>query len=218
MKTLVGLGIGPGDPELITLKAINQMKSCDCVFVPKNKNDSLARTIASPYLEGKRVVELSFPMGEDNQERYVQAAQVIDSELDDDQTGTFLTLGDPMLYSTFVYLMREVQKLKISVSIIPGITSYHAAAAVLKEPLTIRNESVYVVDGSVDENILSRVDTVCVLKPTKKMEEILTQLEKFRFQYMYIKRCSQAGEMILTHREEILQEKDYLSLIIAKRT
>jgi precorrin-2/cobalt-factor-2 C20-methyltransferase len=92
MKKLYGIGIGPGDMELLTLKAYNLIKSCDYVFIPESKGDSLAGKITSEYIKDKKVIELSFPMGEDNQERYVQAAHIINETLKDDEVGTLMLI------------------------------------------------------------------------------------------------------------------------------
>jgi precorrin-2/cobalt-factor-2 C20-methyltransferase len=217
MKKLVGIGIGPGDKELITLKAYNLIKSCDYVFIPESKGDSLAGKIASEYIKDKKVIELSFPMGEDNQERYVTAANTIDETLEDNETGVFLTLGDPMTYSTYAYLMKELTQLKVLTETIPGITSYNAAAALLGLPVTLRDESFYLVDGNVDEDVLQKVDTICILKVSKNKVEIIDKLEQSGFDYIYVKRCTQQDQTVIYNKEEMLADKDYMSLIFARR-
>jgi precorrin-2/cobalt-factor-2 C20-methyltransferase len=217
MKKLVGIGIGPGDKELITLKAYNLIKSCDYVFIPESKGDSLAGKIAGEYIKDKKVIELSFPMGEDNQERYVLAANTINETLKDNETGVFLTLGDPMTYSTYAYLMKELTHIKIHTETIPGITSYNAAAALLGLPITLRDESFYLVDGNVDEEVLKKIDTVCILKVSKNKVEIIDKLERNGFQYIYVKRCTQQDQAVIYNKEEMLADKDYMSLIFARR-
>ncbi len=217
MKTLYGVGIGPGDPDLITLKGVKLIKGAASIFVPKSKTESLAGSIAAEFLEGKSVIEISFPMGKDNRERYIKAAATIDSKLSDGEYGVFLTLGDPLIYSTFIYIMSEVSKLGIKVETVPGITSFAAAASLIMDPLTLKNQSFYLADGTVDEEILSRVDSVCVLKTTRNKEETLDKLEAGGFSYTYIKRCTREGELVLTDRKKILEDHDYMSLILAKR-
>ncbi|PCI24932.1 MAG: precorrin-2 C(20)-methyltransferase [SAR324 cluster bacterium] len=217
MKKLYGIGIGPGDPDLITVKAVKLIQGASKVFVPKSKTESLAGSIAGEYLEGKEVIELQFPMGKDNRERYIKAAATINDALEDGEYTVFLTLGDPLVYSTFMYLMIEAKKLGITVATVPGITSYNAAASLLVQPITTRDQSFYLADGQVDEQILERVDSVCVLKTTKNKEETLDKLERHGFSYTYVKRCTREGELILTDREAILQDRDYMSLILAKK-
>lgn len=217
MKKLVGIGIGPGDKELITLKAYNLMKNCDYVFIPESKGDSLAGKITSEYIKDKKVIELSFPMGEDNQERYVIAANIINETLRDSEVGVFLTLGDPMTYSTYAYLMKELINLKVHTETIPGITSYNAAAALLGLPITLRDECFYLADGNVDEEVLQKINTVCILKVSKNKVEIIDKLERNSFDYVYVKRCTQQDQAVIYNKEEMLADKDYMSLIFARR-
>jgi precorrin-2/cobalt-factor-2 C20-methyltransferase len=218
MKKLYGIGIGPGDKELITLKAYNLIKNCDYVFIPESKGDSLAGKIAKEYIADKKVIELSFPMGEDNQERYMLGANIINETLKDNEIGVFLTLGDPMTYSTYAYLMKELMELKVQTETIPGITSYNAAAALLGLPITLRDESFYLADGNVDEDVLKKIDTICILKVSKNKAEIIDKLERNGFDYVYVKRCTQADQAVIYNKEEMLADKDYMSLIFARRT
>lgn len=217
MKKVYGIGVGPGDKELITLKAHRLMGSCDYIFVPRSKGDSFAKTIAEDYISGKKIIELDFPMGEDNSNRYVEAAYKINEMLKDYETGVFLTIGDPMTYSTYMYLMFELQKLSVEVETIPGITSFSAAFCRLNMPLTLKEESFYLCDGEIDEEVLKRIDSICILKVIKNKENILNILEKHGFKYAYIRRCTGENEKVLYNKEEIMGDKDYMSLILARR-
>lgn len=217
MKKIYGIGIGPGDKELITLKGYNLIRSCDYVFLPSSKGSSLAGKIVSDYIVDKKVVEIDFPMGEDNEERYINAAIKINEILDEDEVGVFLTLGDPMTYSTYLYLMFQLKKMDLNVETIPGITSFNAAASRLSMPLTLKNESFYLADGMLDEEILKRVDTVCVLKIIKNKLDIMDKLKKHGFEYVCVKRCTQDNEAIIYEKSEILGDNDYMSLIYARR-
>lgn len=217
MKKIYGIGIGPGDKELITLKGYKLIRECDYVFIPKSKGESLAGKIVEDYISDKKVIELDFPMGEDNSKRYKEAAISISEILGEGRVGTFLTLGDPMTYSTYMYLMLELKKIDIEVETIPGITSFNAAAAKLSLPLTLRDESFYLADGDVDEEILKRIATVCILKITKNKPMIIEKLEKHGFKYVCVKRCTQKEETFIYDKEEILMDKDYMSLIYARR-
>jgi precorrin-2/cobalt-factor-2 C20-methyltransferase len=217
LKKFYGVGVGPGDKELITLKAYNLIKNCDYVFVPKSRGDSLAKKIAEDFTQGKNIIELRFPMGEDNSERYKEAALKINETLQEEEIGVFLTIGDPMTYSTYIYLMKELIKLKIEVSTVPGITSFGAVASTLNLPITLKGEGFYLCDGELDEEILKKVDSVCVLKVNKVKEEILNKLERHNFKYVYVKKCTQQEEKILFDKEEILKDDDYMSLIFGRR-
>jgi precorrin-2/cobalt-factor-2 C20-methyltransferase len=169
------------------------------------------------YLEGKKVIELDFPMDGSGRGKYVRAAGVIDNELKEGENGVFLTLGDPMVYSTFCYLMEELIKLGISVETIPGVTSFVAAANRVKMPIALKGESFYLCDGDIDEKVLGSVETVCILKTYKNKENTLDILEKYGFEYVYVKRCSCEDEQVLSERDEIIKDTDYMSLIIGRR-
>lgn len=216
MKMIYGIGIGPGDKELLTLKAYRLIRTCDCVFIPESRGESLAGIISHEYIKDKKVVELSFPMKEDNKQRYRQAAQTIDKVLGDEEVGVFLTLGDPMTYSTFMYLLKELEALKIETDTIPGITSFNAAASMLRLPIALRDEGFYLADGDIDEEILKRIDTVCILKVIKNKENIIEKLERNGFEYAYVKRCTHQSQKVIYDRQEILRDKDYMSMIYAR--
>jgi precorrin-2/cobalt-factor-2 C20-methyltransferase len=217
LRKFYGIGVGPGDKELITLKAYNIIKSCDYVFMPKSKGECLAGKIVEDYISGKKVIELEFPMGENNSSRYIEAAGIIDKTLNKGEIGIFLTLGDPMTYSTYIYLLTELNKHEIEVSTVPGITSYGAAASSLNIPITLKGESFYLCDGTIEDEVLKRIDSICILKVNKNKEEILNKLESQKFRYAYVRRCTQNDEKVLYKREDILMDDDYMSLIIARR-
>ncbi len=219
MKTLYGIGVGPGDPELITLKAIRVMRDADCVFVPRPKKESegMAETIVAEHLTGKQVVYLHLPMGPDNSARYQEIAELIAATLQDGESGAFITIGDPTVYSTFAYVMFAAQTLGIRTLIVPGIPSFAAASAALGEPIAIRDESFYLADGSVDDEVLRRVQTVCVLKPRKELAQTLDKFEQHGFTYAYLKRCSLPEEEIVRDRDRIAQDRDYMTLLFARK-
>lgn len=217
MRKFYGVGVGPGDSELITLKALNTIKRCDYVFTPKSKGISTARDIASEYLKDKQVIELEFPMGEDNSDRYREAAKQIDETLKPGETCVFLTLGDPMTYSTYLYLMLEVKNTDIEIETIPGITSFGASTSRLNLPLTLKGESFYLCDGKLDVEILKKVDSVCILKVNKIKEEVIEKLEAHHFSYTYVKRVTRKDEKLIYDKEEILKDNDYMSLIFGRK-
>lgn len=217
MRKFYGVGVGPGDSELITLKALNTIKNCDYVFTPKSKGISTARDIASEYLENKKVIELEFPMGEDNSYRYKESAKQIDETLKPGQTCVFLTLGDPMTYSTYLYLMLEVKNTDIEIETIPGITSFAASTSRLNLPLTLKGENFYLCDGELDVDILKKVDSVCILKVNKIKSEVIEKLESHNFSYTYVKRVTRADEKLIYDKEEILKDNDYMSLIFGRK-
>jgi len=183
LKKIYGIGVGPGDKELITIKGYKLIRSCNIVFIPESGGESFAGRIAWDYIQDKNVVKIEFPMGEDNADRYLRAAEIIDKEIEDGEFGVFLTLGDPMIYSTFLYLMMELEKKDIDVESVPGITSFCACANRIKMPLSLKGEKFYLCDGDIDEEMLRSAGTVCILKTYKNKEDVLNHIEKIIYFY-----------------------------------
>lgn len=216
MRKFYGIGVGPGDSELMTLKAVRLIEEADYIFIPRSKGQSTAKQIAAVYIKDKPVIELDFPMGEDNSERYKSAAELVDSTIADGETGVFLTLGDPMTYSTYIYLLNQLKQTEIELETVPGISSFTASASRLNLPLAIKGESIYIVDGTIDPEILKRVETVCILKANQAKGDIIQTLEAHGFEYSYIRRVSQETETILTDKAEILAQDDYMAMIFGR--
>jgi precorrin-2/cobalt-factor-2 C20-methyltransferase len=217
VKKLYGIGVGPGDSEYITLKGYNLIRKADMVFIPSSGGKSFAGNIARDYIRDKQVLELDFAMDGNEKQKYAIIARFIDAKLKSGQIGVFLTLGDPMVYSTFCYLQKELVKLGIQVETVPGVTSFCAAANRAKVPVALKGESFYLCDGNIDEEVLKAVDSVCILKTYKNKASILDTLEKYGFEYVYVKRCTCDEEKVLFERDEILKDTDYISLILGRR-
>lgn len=100
----------------------------------------------------------------------------------------------------------------------PGITSFNAAASALGLPIALRDESFYLADGDIDEEILKRIDTVCILKVNKDKENIISKLERYGFKYAYVKRCTQQAQKLIYEKQKMLEDNDYMSLIFARRS
>lgn len=230
--TLYGIGVGPGDPELITLKAINILQKVSVVFAASSTKNSysLAEKIVSPHLKkGTPVIHLGFPMTLDKKTLETawqdNAAKVI-SATKHGKDAAFITLGDPLTYSTFGYLMEAVQKNdpEISIKIIPGITSYHAAAAAAKQVIAKAEESFTVMSGALGEGNLQKAietsDTVVMLKVYRKYREILDTLTKFNLadQSVLVSRCGLDDESII---KDIAKHRDimphYLSMLLIRK-
>lgn len=217
-KKLYGIGTGPGDKEHLTLKAVRAMEEASVIFGPNNKGKNMAIDTASDFIKDKRIVLIDFPMGKVTREDYEKAAEIIDREIKDGETGAFLTIGDPMIYSTFIYIVEELEKdfKNVEVEVVPGIPSFVAAAAEAKQALTVKDDSFMLCDELTLEK-LELVDSIAILKTFKNKEETLEKLEKANFKYKYIKRASLEEQEILDHKDEILKDKDYISLILGRR-
>lgn len=216
MKKLYGIGTGPGDRDLLTLKAVKAIESSNVIFAPNNKGKNMAVDTAKDFIGDKRIVFIDFPMGQVLREDYMKAAEIMLSEIPEGGIGSFLTIGDPMIYSTFIYIMEELEGSQIDIEIVSGIPSFVAAAGQSKTPLTVKGDSFLLCD-EIDENILDRVNSIAILKTMSGKEEVLNSLENNEYRYKYIKRATLEEQEILTDKEAILNDKDYISLIIGRK-
>jgi len=188
--TLYGIGIGPGDPELVTIKAASILQRIKIIFVPfSSKNaHSLALDIVSNYAKrDTKIIKLPFPMTRDKDElesAWNKNADIIVSYLNKGKDTAFITLGDPMTYSTFGYIKKVIDERypDIEIKTIPGITSYHAAAAKAGKILAESEESFMVISGAMGAKRLRKsihcADRVIMLKIYKNFHEIRDALEE----------------------------------------
>lgn len=217
-RKLYGVGTGPGDKEFLTLKAVRVIKEASVIFAPNNRGKNMSLDTASEFIEGKRIVLIDFPMGRVTEEDYRRAADIIAAEIKEGESGAFLTIGDPMIYSTFIYIVDKIKKYygEVEIEVVPGIPSFIAAASQSQTVLTVKDDRFLLCDD-FSEDKLDGVDSIAILKTSKNKEEILNSLEENNFSYKYIRRATLEEEKILEDREDILGDKDYISLIIGKR-
>lgn len=187
---LYGVGVGPGDPELITLKAVRVLSRVDMVFAAAStKNDaSIALSIASAHVRHPEAVHrLGFPMTREPRElelAWEANANLVAEHLRGGRDAAFLTLGDPLLYSTFGYLMQTLERLhpQVRVQAIPGVTSFQAASARTSMVLAESGQNFQVVSGVCSEEKLVRVlghaDTTVILKAYRNLPMIRAVIER----------------------------------------
>ncbi len=186
---LYAVGLGPGDPDLLTIKAVKILKKADIVIVPKAKYkaQSIAKDIVTRALgESLPFLELVFPMSRDKEdlEKYwdLAASKVYDL-LKQDKTVVFVTLGDISLYSTFSYMEFALNKLDntIKAELIPGISSIQLAAAQLEKPLALGRETygVYPLPENIEnlETAIKEHNTVLIMKIGKRLNELVHWLK-----------------------------------------
>ena len=230
MSKFYGVGVGPGDPELVTLKAKKVLETVEVVCIPVSKKDreSVAYQIAKRFIHpGSEMVELLLPMSnndEELQKHWQEAGAKIASYLEEQKNVAFITLGDPLIYSTFGYLMRTVKEMKPETEIItvPGITSFSAAAAKTNTVLTEGRETLKIVPLPVEEcslnNNLEIEDNLVFLKVSAQTEDLINSIIKNGNKTgIYVSRCGQPGEEIITDLKILKSQKaDYLSLMLIK--
>ncbi|MEE9487590.1 MAG: precorrin-2 C(20)-methyltransferase [Candidatus Brocadiales bacterium] len=184
-----GIGLGPGDPELLTLKALRILDETDVVFVPKAgiKEESMALDIVRPLINGKTIIEKVFPMIKDQdklKEFWLDAATAIKEELDKGKNVAFLTIGDSLTFSTYVYLLRCLKDMvpEEKIHTIPGITSFNAAASLFNIPLAQQNERIAIIPVPDDVEglrpTLEDFDTVVLMKVAKRLDKVVALLEE----------------------------------------
>jgi len=179
---------------------------------------SIALEIAEDYIDkDAEIIVKYFPMGgKDQEEKIYEAFKAIEEKLKEGSDVAFLTIGDPFVYSTYIYLLKYIEERGYETETVPGITSFCACASLAKEPLVIGNESLLIVPGD-KVNTIKEEKYVVIMKVYKMEEEILNVLEEKDFNYVYIKRAGREGQEILRRREDILNNREYMSLIIANR-
>lgn len=167
---LYGIGVGPGDPELLTLRAVRLIREAEVVFCPAGR-PGRSRSIAAAHLEGKRVVELELEMTGERRRALLEAAARVGQELAGG-SGVYLTEGDPCLYSSFGLLAEALAQVapEVEVRWVPGVTSVTAAAAAAGRSLVQGDQALAVLPASVPpallEDVLAVFDTTVLLKPS----------------------------------------------------
>ena len=222
--TLYGIGIGPGDPELLTLKAVRQIRECAVIAVPgKSPRDSVAYRIAVqavPEIENKKLVAVDMPMTKNRAalDAFFQAgADMLEEYLRAGEDVAFLTLGDVTIYSTYLYLYPRIQERGYATAMTNGIPSFCAAAARLNEGLAEGAEEIHIIPATYQtERSLAFPGTKVLMKAGRQMEKVKELLKGADLTVSMVENCCMEGERVCRSLEEIGETPGYYSLIIAK--
>lgn len=229
--TFWGVGVGPGNPELLTLEAVRILGEVDVVFAASStKNDfSTAHRIAAPHMtDGVDVIELGFPMTHDKQrleDAWNANAETVASHMLAGKNGAFLTLGDPLIYSTFGYLMEKLQTgwPEIQIRVSPGITSFQAAAASSRTVLVSAGESLVLTSGQADaerfKKLCDSAENAVVLKAYKNYPAIVNMVRQAGSfeRALFCSRLGMEGERICEDLDAVTETPHYFSLLLMKR-
>ena len=230
--TFYGIGVGPGDPELMTVKAQRLLQKARYVFTPiaEKGRDSIAHTIARQFISpDAKVTKLIFPMTRDKtvcEKSWEENTHQIASVLKQENDAVFLTLGDPMTYSTYGYLLKKMGVFypHVKAVTIPGVPSYLAVAASANLPLVEGSEILTLIPGNTPpekiRQFLSTSDTILFLKHHRKAENIRNLLHEMNLddKALYVSRCGFEEQQTTTQpTKDFLEKPDYLSLIIVKK-
>lgn len=215
LKKIYGIGTGPGAEDMLSLRAVRLLKEVDYIFAPVNDGRNRALDTIADIIDQDKIVYLDFPMLRVDQGHYIDNAKIMEEKLQDGQSAAFVTIGDVMFYSTVINSLSHFSS-DVEVSFVPGIPSFVAAASQAQIPLAFKGEGLLVIDHIPDQ-VDDIVATMAILKAYKPRAEDLDKIEALGFDYTYIQRTSYEEEKILTKKEDIIGQKDYLSLIIARR-
>ena len=222
---LIGIGVGPGDTELLTLKAANVLKTVPVVFSPKSskEKESIALSIVRPILKERKdykrlmIVEPIFPMIEDKNELekiWDSASEMIAQYLNSGRDVAFITLGDTSIFSTYSYVQKRLMD-RYEIETIPGITSFTACAAAKNKALVEQNDILTIVPKIDDrlEEILEYSDSIVLMKASRNTSKLESTIEeKNRPKEIYsVQNCTRENEKII---EGFSHEKPYLTTTI----
>lgn len=223
-----GVSVGPGDPELLTVKAVKLLEKVDIIATPRtfdrnNVEKTLALDIASGVvdLSGKEILKLDFLMTRDENlqgKRHEEIAEQMAEKLRRGKDVAMLNLGDASLYATFSYIMELLKNQGFSVEIIPGVPSFCAIAAKLQTSLTTMNQPLHILPAGRLEEVFPLEGTKVVMKTGKSMGKVKSFLLKQEkvYQVQGMERCGLTDEKIIHSVEELEEDLGYFTTLIIK--
>ena len=224
--TLYGLGVGPGDPELITLKALRLLRACPVLAYPAPENgESLARAIAASHLPGGQeeiVIAMPLDSGRGPMEAaYDRAATAVAAHLDEGRDVAALCEGDPFFYGSFMYLFGRLAH-SHHVEVVPGVTSLVAGPAALGAPLASRDDALLVIPATLPEDVmrdrLGGVDAAVIIKIGRHLDKLRRVLDGLGLtaNAHYIEHATMNDERI-SSLADAPSRAPYFSLVVVHR-
>ena len=225
MNKLYGVGVGPGDPELMTIKALNALKKSKTICYPGKSDDtSIAFNIVKqilPDINEKEKLCIDFPMTK-NSDVLEQAHSKITNEIKEllkEGDVALLTLGDPGVYATYSYIAQRLKEEGIEVITIPGITSFSAGAATLGIPLTLADEELHVIPSSYSfEEAFKLKGTLVFMKSGRSYEKLASYIKKEKFDYdiYMVENCGMTNERLFVGAKNLHESCVYFTIIIVR--
>ena len=226
---LYGIGVGPGEPELMTLKALRIIRSCDVIVLPAaSKEACYAYKIAyevCPEIEEKFLLCMPFPMIQDEEElelAHEKNYHEIEDYLCEGKNVGMLTIGDPSVYSTYLYMHHRAVEADFQVVMISGVPSFCASACRLGISLGEKNEEIHIIPASYSiEEALKYSGTCIYMKSGRHLKELLAglreQQEKGRRLRAYgVANCGMENEQVYQGLDELERAEGYLVTVIVK--
>lgn len=220
---LWGVGVGPGDPELLTVKAVRVLREADVVIVPDaGSGDKTALSIAGNYVQDKEIRLVKMPMVRDKQvvdAAHDLAAREISQLLDQGKQVAFLTLGDPTVYSTYMYIHQRVLNRGYDVEVIPGIPSFCAAAARLNRSLCLGREPLTIIPASHDQDgLMDLPGNKVFMKAGRAILDLQAALAQRGLldRAAMVENCGMENERVYPKFADLKEPSGYFSLVIVK--
>lgn len=218
------IGVGPGDPELMTLKAVRKIRECQVAAIPHvDKGQCVSYQIAVqavPELKEKELLCLDMPMAKNREvleHSHEAAAMKLLEQLEQGKDVALLTLGDASVYATSVYLGERLGNEGIEIVMVSGVPSFCAVAARLNIPLVKNSEELHILPASYQiEEGLKLPGVKVLMKAGRKMQDIKGLLEQGNYQVMMVENCGMPGEQVYKTVQEIPENAGYFSLIIVR--
>lgn len=222
---LYGIGVGPGDPELLTLKALRLLQEADLIVVPdKGSGEKTALNIVKEHIQGKEILYCDTPMIRDQEKlakSYDAIAQQLRPLLAQGKTLAFITLGDPSLYSTYMYVHQRIEALGFSAQLIPAVPSFCAVAARLGISLCERDQRLLIVPASHKnvEDCLAQDANIVFMKAGREITALQETLAKHELldKASMVENCGMEQEKVFPHFGDMDEKTGYFSLVVVKK-
>lgn len=230
--TFYSVGIGPGDPELLTLKSVRYITKCPVLAVPQGREGmTIARDILQQAaeqtgtmgLDKKEILTIHVPMTRDEtvlSEAQTKAARDVEAYLEQGKDVVLIVLGCPTVYASSIYIRRLIAAHGYRTEIVPGITSFCAAAAALQQPLCEKDDPFIVIPGNrKDRSELWKLPgNAVIMKPAGTLASLKEDLEKDDFlkDASMVERCGLAGERVYQHLFDA-EDTGYFSIILVHK-
>lgn len=221
---LYGVGIGPGDENLLTLKAVQVLNEVDVIFAPVSHSDkSTAYEIVKNHIpENKKVefVKTAMSKKTNKTQMYQEIVEQIEEYLEQALNVAFITLGDPTIYSTYIYIHQMIEQKAYDVEIIPGITSFCAGAAKLNIALCENEQTLTIIPATHTslEDIFKVKGPKVLMKHGEGLKEILAYLKanQTKYESYLVERLGMENERIIKDINQISEKTSYFTILYIK--